>query len=134
MSKASKRYIAHAIAFIVAVAFPLSVVLTKFPKESHGFWDSFGAGAIICLFVLLTTARKMVYNFVKDWLGVHTMPPAVMWSIFLMITFAVNALAKFMLDFQAVCVAGLVGAIIGSVIDMVANILWKEAPSNNQNE
>ena len=135
MTNAMKIRIAHVVSIIVAIAFPVVAVFQKLSVKAGEVSkiQVLSFGAILVLLILCVTLKKMLFKWIKEWLGTVTMPPIIMWLVFLTLVIVLQGtaetLTKYLPAVRTVCIAGILGAGIGCIIDAGSNLLWKATPT-----
>lgn len=123
-----KYCILKALSVIISCVFPIYAVWEHFPiwTVSHGAAHSIGAGAIICLFVLVIIFRKAVFGYIKKKMKLTDAPPLMIWLVLLIISYVLLYISSFIQDLTKVFWMGLVGCAIGTLLTYIAENWYRK--------
>lgn len=106
---------------LTAVAFPAWAIFEKFPiwKEETGTSKTLGIGAIMVAIVAIITFKTSIINYIKEKTGVKSAPPLAIWTVLIIASFALTAVANILVDMRTIFIAGFAGSGIGTILNFI---------------
>lgn len=107
---------------LISCALPIWAICERFPlwTKEHGKGYSFGAGAILILFVVLIIFRRSVFGFLRDKFNLKHAPPLAVWLVLLTLSYLLVYIGNVMRDMTSVFWMGLIGCAIGTFLTYIS--------------
>jgi hypothetical protein len=107
---------------LISCALPIWAICERFPlwTKEHGKGYSFGAGAILILFVVLIIFRRSVFGFLRDKFNLKHAPPLAVWLVLLTLSYLLVYIGNVMKDMTSVFWMGLIGCAIGTFLTYIS--------------
>lgn len=118
----------------VSIAAPAWAIFEKLPvwTKYNGIKSGLGVGGILILIITLFTLRKTVYNYFKEKFKIKTAPPLFIWINLFIVVLTISAIGTIISDLKTICLAGIIGSGVGSLMTFFANNIEEKMKEENE--